>query len=170
MRQQQQPVAQSSGVGRVAVTARAHGSSLATSSRTRDSAGLPVVLCRWLLGVIIGSMLLAVGGCGNWDPIWKKPPYQNKVVYYESYPGLSNRKEEIAKEEASRLEAYFIGYFDQNSRIYRTENYFLGDLVYTVNYEYYRDGQLKTQEMIRGDGRREIFRFDPAGRLMAENE
>ena len=68
------------------------------------------------------------------------------------------------------LEAYFLGYFDQNSRIYRTENYFPGKLVYTINYEYYRDGRLKTQEMIRADGRSEMFRFDPAGKLIADNE
>ena len=132
-------------------------------------ASMSVALSRWLLGVILASILLAVGSC-NWDPIWKKPPYQSKVVYYESYPGLLNRTEEITKEEALTLEAYFVGYFDENRRVYRTENYFLGKLVYTVNYEYHSDGHLKAQEMIRGDGRREIFRFDPAGRLIAGNE
>lgn len=167
MLRQQQPIAPTSGARVPRVTAQSHGSSLITGDLTRTPIGLSVALSRWLLGLMIGSMLFAVGGC-NWDPVWKKPPYRNKVVYYESDPGLYNRTDEITEEEASRLEAYFVGYFDQNSRVYRTENYFLGELIYTVNYEYHRDGRLMTQEMIRGDGRSELFRFDPEGRLVTE--
>jgi len=111
--------------------------------------------------------LLGAAGC-NWDPVWKQAPYKDEVVYYEADLGLYNRTDEITREQAEKLEAYFVGYFDENSRIYRTENYFRGELVYGVSYTYYRDGQLKSQEMTRGDGRSEVFEFDPTGRLIAE--
>jgi len=89
--------------------------------------------------------------------------------YYKSWGSYSKPpipEEEITFEEAKKLTAYYVAYFDEKKRLISFEKYLHNVPDWSAKYFYSDLGYLEKEEISKPDGTKVINQYDSKGKIL----